>query len=113
MGRVLLANLPKSELDLYLERVELNRFTSFTIQNKTKLRGIIERAHEQEYCIIDQEFELELRAIATPIRNSSGRIVAAMSVNTEASRTTKQQLKTEYLPVLRAAANELRVFLLS
>jgi IclR family transcriptional regulator, pca regulon regulatory protein len=113
MGRVLLANLPKNELDLYLERVELNRFTSFTIQNKTKLRRIIEQAHEQEYCIIDQEFELELRAIATPIRNSSGRIVAAMSVNTEASRTTKQQLKTEYLPVLRAAANELRVFLLS
>jgi IclR family pca regulon transcriptional regulator len=55
--------------------------------------------------------ELDLRTIAVPLRNNAGRVVAAMHVSTQASRTTKRQMIQKFLPVLRDAAAELRALL--
>jgi IclR family pca regulon transcriptional regulator len=112
MGRVLLAGLPPRELESYFERVALNRYTAHSIVEPDSLREVITKAQKEEFCIIDQEFELDLRAIAVPIRNTSGRIVAALSANSEAGRTNRRELRTKFLPELRTAANEMRSFLL-
>jgi IclR family pca regulon transcriptional regulator len=112
MGRVLLAGLSEKDLDAYFKRAKLERFTANSIIDPAQLRAEIEKVRREEYCVIDQEFELDLRALAVPIRNSSGTIVAALSANTEAGRTNRRELRTKFLPALRAAANEMRVFLL-
>lgn len=112
MGRVLLANLTQRDFEAYLERINLERYTSHTITDRDQLREAIGKVRTDEFCIIDQEFEPELRAIAVPIRNFSGNVVAALSANTEASRTNRRDLRGQFLPPLRAAANEMRAFLL-
>lgn len=112
MGRILLANLSDRELHTFFKRVTLEPFTRFTIVEKEELRRLLAEVRRREFCLVDQELELNLRAIAVPIRNASGRIVAALNVSTQANRTTKKQMVDTFLPVIRQAATEMRPLLL-
>jgi IclR family pca regulon transcriptional regulator len=111
MGRVLLANLEDSELDAYFRRVVLKKFTSETVVNETRLRNLLVRIRHREFCFIDCEFEEDLRGIAVPLRNSSGKIVASAHISTEAHRTTKDTMHSDFLPVLRKAVSQMQPFL--
>jgi IclR family pca regulon transcriptional regulator len=59
------------------------------------------------YSIVDQELEPGLRSMAVPIRDSNGRVVAALNVGAHAQRVSIQDLQIRFLPQLRAAAQEL------
>ena len=111
MGRCLLASYSEQELDAYLKRIQLHRHTAYSVVDPKKLRSIIKDVRKQEFCVVDQEFDLGLRTIAVPIKNSSGRIIAALSATSEADRTSKRELETRFLPELRAAAAEIRSYL--
>jgi IclR family transcriptional regulator, pca regulon regulatory protein len=100
MGRVLLAYLPSTELVDYLERVELRSLTSRTIVDKQALRADIRRVNVAGYSIIDQELEDGLRAVAVPIRDISGSVIASLSISTHASRATLDHLRRRVLPRL-------------
>jgi IclR family pca regulon transcriptional regulator len=76
-----------------------------------QLRALLAKVHKQDFCLSDQQMELDLRTIAVPLRNNTGRVVAAMHVSTQASRTTKRQMIEMFLPVLRKAAAEIRALL--
>jgi IclR family pca regulon transcriptional regulator len=112
MGRVLLANLSDREIDGYLKRSSREPFTRFTVVEADKLRGILAETRKREFCLVDQELELDLRSIAVPVRNASGRVVAALNVGTQASRTNKRRMLDSFLPVMRAAVSEMRALLL-
>lgn len=111
-GRVLLAALPEHELNEFFTRVKLVKLTQFTVVNVQKLRKIIEAVRKQEFCIGDQEFEIGLLTIAVPIRNASGRTIAALTASAHASETSKQRLLEEFLPALRQTAAEMRPLLI-
>jgi IclR family pca regulon transcriptional regulator len=111
MGRCLLAALPESDLDAYFERVDPRSYTAYSVVEPKKLRSIIKKVREQDYCVVDQEFDVGLRSLAVPIRSSSGRVVAALSATSDADRTSERELLTRYLPELRAAAIEIRSYL--
>ena len=111
MGRVLLAALPDAELDAFLARVRPTRFTPYTMTGADELRAAIEKVRRNGYSLVDQELEIDLRAIAVPVHNAMGRIIAAMNVSTQASRTPKKQLTDAFLPILRDAAIRLRPLL--
>jgi len=111
MGRVLLASLPDESLDAYFARVELRKFNHKTITDETALRAIIEQIRQEDYCIIDGELEGTLRAIAVPVRNASGIIVAAAHISTEAERTSIKKMQGEFLPVLRRMVSDMRPLL--
>lgn len=113
MGRVLLAALPKAELDAYLKRAVLTKYNQRTIVDKATLRAIIDKAREDEYCIIDGEFDTNLRAMAVPLRNMSGAVVAAVHVSTEPHRTSIAKMEAEFLPALRKAVSQIRLSLVS
>lgn len=112
MGRVLLAYLPADELDAYFRYAALKPFTRFTITDEKALREVLAEIRRREFCVIDQEMELDLRGIAVPLRNASGRVVAALNASTQASRTSKKQMTDTFLPALRGAATEMRPLLL-
>jgi IclR family pca regulon transcriptional regulator len=112
MGRVLLAYLPESELDAYFKHAALKPFTRFTVTDEKALRDILAEIRRREFCVIDQELELDLRGIAVPLRNASGRVVAAMNASTQASRTGNKQMTDIFIPALRGAATERRPLLL-
>jgi len=111
MGRILLANLTPDELDEVLPQIEFKRFTERTVTSPEKLRQVLKSVQRNGYSIIDQELEHGLRALAVPIRNPVGKVVAALNVGVHAQRVSIQELQTRFLHSLRAAAVELCMFL--
>ena len=107
MGRVLLAALPDSELELFLERVELRPLTPKTITDKKVLGDIIRRVRQDEFALADEELELGLRSIAVPVKNHQGRVVAAMNVGVHAARVTTAEMIHRFLPILQEQAASL------
>ncbi|MEV4468732.1 IclR family transcriptional regulator [Nonomuraea sp. NPDC049504] len=107
MGRVLLAGLPAAELDAYLERAEPRRLTSRTIVLPAALRAELDEVRGRGWAMVDQELEEGLRSIAAPIRDRSGRTVAAVNVSTHASRTSLQAVRRDLLPPLLATATKI------
>lgn len=112
MGRVLLAALPESEREQFLAKAELTPFTRFTITGKDELRQAIEKCGKLGHCLVDQELEIDLRSLAIPIRNASGRVIAAMNVSARASQTGKKEMLDSFLPALREAAVNMRPLLI-
>ena len=112
MGRVLLAALPETDLEAFLAKADLTGFTRFTITDKPALRDTLEKVRRNDYSLVDQELEMDLRSLAVPIRNAAGRTIAAMNVSARASQKSKKQMLDEFLPVMRDAANNLRPLLI-
>jgi IclR family pca regulon transcriptional regulator len=71
------------------------------------LRSLITQAGIDGYAVVDQELELGLRSIAVPIRDSRGRVVAALNVSAHASRSTRASLSSEVLEPLRESADHI------
>jgi len=109
MGRVLMADLPAETLEAFLARVEFKRYTERTVVNAEKLRQLLRLVQRNGYCIVDQELESGLRSMAVPVRDSAGRVVAALNVGAHAQRVSIQDLQVRFLPHLKAAAQELSV----
>ncbi|MET9380117.1 IclR family transcriptional regulator C-terminal domain-containing protein [Streptomyces sp. NPDC002928] len=57
------------------------------------------------YALVDEELESGLRSIAVPVRDRTGRAVAAVNVSTHAARRSLEECVTQVLPELRAAAD--------
>ncbi len=112
MGRVLLAALSETELDKFLAAAALNSFTAYTVTGKSELRVILEKVRRNGYCLVDQELEIDLRSIAVPVHNADGRVIGAMNVSAQASRTPKKQLIDRFLPALRDTAMKMRPLLI-
>jgi IclR family pca regulon transcriptional regulator len=111
MGRVLLAHLPKAELDRYLERTRLRPFTERTITSRDALRSTLDQVRERGYALVDQELEVGLRSIAVAVKNAPGIVVAAMNASTQAARVNRREMETRFLPILQAAADDCRTLL--
>jgi IclR family transcriptional regulator, pca regulon regulatory protein len=67
----------------------------------------VQRAREEGVSYTDEELELGIRTMAVPVRDSSGRVQAAMSAAAFASRTPLAELQSTFLPVLRKHADRL------
>lgn len=107
MGRVLLAHLPPEALEHYLSRTVLHPRTARTVTSVGKLREILEGVRRNGYALVDQELEPGLRSIAVPVFDRKGKAVASINTGTQAARTPLRDLTQQFLPELRAAAQEL------
>lgn len=100
LGRVLLAHKPDEWIDAFLRNVRLERFTDRTIVDPKRLASELDRVRRQGWALVDEELEDGLRAIAAPIRDASGGVVAAANVALHASRWQIAEIKSELLPRL-------------
>jgi IclR family pca regulon transcriptional regulator len=107
MGRVLMADLPAEKLDEFLAGIEFKRYTERTVVLAERLRQILRLVQRNGFSVVDQELESGLRSMAVPVRDSAGRVVAALNVGTHAQRVSIQDLQVRFLPHLKAAAEEL------
>ena len=101
MGRVMLAALPKKELDAYLKKVELKALTPKTVRGRKRLQALIGEARERGYALVDEELELGLRSIAVPVVSQTGRVAAAMNSGVHAARVSERELRERVLPLLQ------------
>jgi IclR family transcriptional regulator, pca regulon regulatory protein len=101
---VLLAGLTHADLDAYLAKVSIERLTPRTVSNVTALRTELARVRTQGFALVDQELEEGLRAVAAPIRDRAGRVVASLNISAHASRTSLESMRRNLVPPLLAAA---------
>jgi len=100
MGHVLLAGLSPAELDAYLSVADLAPLTSHTITSPEALRAELDKVRAQGWALVDQELEDGLRSVAAPVRDTAGRVTAAVNVSSHASRTTLDRIRREILPAV-------------
>ncbi len=103
LGRVLLAGQSDDWLDDYLDTVELPPITPRTINTPEKLRAELHRIRRQGWALVDQELEDGLRAIAAPIHDEHGNVIAAANLAVHASRWSNDAIRTTLLPRLLQA----------
>ena len=103
-GRVLLAHLSDTELDRFFREVRLKPLTGRTVADQTRLRVELTRIAEQGWALVDQEYELNMRAIAAPVRDHDGAVVASIGCMCHAERVSLEELTKVFLPRLLSAA---------
>ena len=107
MGRVMLAQLPDSELDSYLADVTLNPPTERGIKSMGEIRKELAKVRRDGYCILDQELETGLRSIGVAIGSHVNDTYAAINVSVPASRLSIEELKEKICPLLQSTAAEI------
>ena len=107
LGKVLLAYLPPDELDRYFQTAPLERYTSRTVCDKTKLRRSLRKIREQGWAFADEEFVVGRRTIAAPVFDRTGKVPAAVNVAAAVALVSTREMLTEHLPVLLAGANQI------
>lgn len=103
-GKVLLSGLAPERLDEVLH--ELPRLTRLTVTKRSSLRRELEHVREQGYAVAIDELEEGLTAVAAPIRNAHGDVIASLSVSGPTFRLGEDKLAT-VVPQLRTAAEEI------
>ncbi len=100
-GKMLLSGMDPSEIDSQVG--ELRRFTANTITSLHALARELEEVRERGYAIAVDELEIGLTAVAAPIRNGHGEIIASMSVSGPTFRIDARRLPQIAQAVMRAA----------
>lgn len=97
LGRVLLADAPPREH-------ELRALTPRTLTDPAALAAALETVRTQGYALVDEELEAGLRSIAVPVRDRTGRVVAALNTATHVTGRTVAEYVRDVLPELTVTA---------
>jgi IclR family pca regulon transcriptional regulator len=106
MGRVMLAEYPPAEVRARLGPT-LTPLTEHTISDFRALEKELAKIREQGWALVDQELEIGVRSIAAPLRDSTGRTLAAMNISTHAGRTDLGEIHDRFLPKLLGTAAQI------
>ncbi len=107
MGRMLLADLSDSEIEAHLATSHLVQHTAKTSIDPIDILKKVVRARAQGWCLVDQELEEGLVSIAAPIRDHTGRAIAALNVSGQANRTSARTMQERMLSPLLVAAERI------
>jgi len=80
LGKAMLAFMPEERVKELLKGETFFRYTQNTVKDFAHLLEQLKKIREQGYCIDDEEYVGGLVCIASPVRNFSGEVVAAMSI---------------------------------
>jgi len=103
VGKVLLAFQSPDYVKELADR-GLTRYTDHTITKREDLLALLKDVRARDCAIDDEESEIGLRAIAAPVRNQRGAVIAALGVAAPVQRMTKKVMQNS-IPVVVATAN--------
>lgn len=104
MGRVLLSGLAPDVLRARLEKMARLRLTPATITDIDALMAEIAQVRRQGWCLVQEELEQGLVALAAPVLDRSGKIVAAINVSGQTAGPSVAHLLEHSLPKLLETA---------
>jgi DNA-binding IclR family transcriptional regulator len=93
VGKVLLAALSPEELNIFLKKRPLKRFTPSTITDPEDLRKALAQIRAQGYALDNEEFNGGLMCAAAPIKNYSQKIIGAISISGPTNRIREKNLE--------------------
>jgi len=99
----MLAELPDAEVSEIVRRSGVKAFTPNTITTGTALKTELRAVRSRGYAIDNEEKEPGLRCVSAPVRNDSGKLLAALSVSGPAFRVTRERVPEIAKAVMQAA----------
>lgn len=103
LGRVLLGGKPAAELDEYLANADLSPLTRNTLTAPRELREKIRAAAREGYSIVEDELAIGILALAVPVTDRHGRVVAALNCSAHTGDVSQDDLLS-FLPLLKDTA---------
>jgi IclR family pca regulon transcriptional regulator len=107
VGRVLLAGLPGTEREKFIVRLRPKAVTKRTVTDKTRLRAILDQVAADGFAMAEEEAEHGYRSLAVPVRRTGGAVAFALNTGMHVDRGSAESSRAKYLPLLRAAAQQL------
>jgi DNA-binding IclR family transcriptional regulator len=104
-GKALISALSDEELDKLLAGRELAQFTDRTIASISALKAHLAEVRANGYAVNDQEHVHGVRAVAAPVVDSLGVVIAAISVRGLISQISTSRLRELGGEMIRASRN--------
>lgn len=106
-GRVLLGALNEADIRAIIGSKPLAPRTPKTIVKPALILQEINQSRMSGFAISDEELELGMRALAVPVHDADGKIIAALSVSAYTARVNRKLFSTQFLEVIRECAARL------
>jgi len=106
-GRVLLAGASADRLQRYFDTAKLEALTDQTVTDRTKLRSLVEDCRRTGYSVVQDELAYGIVALAVPVIDQQGRVVAALNTSSHSRRITKTKLVRDRLTMLQQASRQI------
>jgi IclR family KDG regulon transcriptional repressor len=103
LGKIILASLRQDQLERFLERVELKPSTEKSITEIPLLLREIAEIRRTGIAFDDGEFNVEVRCVAVPVKDFTGKIVGALGISGPIWRLSNQALQGR-AKIVQAAA---------
>jgi IclR family pca regulon transcriptional regulator len=104
LGKVLLAALPREELERTLAQPSRSGITPRWNPDTAERDAALCEVGTRGWALTDEQLAPGIRSIAAPVRDSSTHVVAALNVSVHAAETSIETLTETYLPLLLQTA---------
>lgn len=105
LGKVLTSEFDDDQLDALIEKKGLKSFTSFTITDPVLLKEELSKVREDQIARDRNEYILKDNCNAAPIRDRSGRIVAAISLSAFENYMSVEEIEAA-IPAIQETARK-------
>lgn len=102
VGKVILSEFPETKIDEMIQLKGLTHYTNNTLITKERLLDELQVIRRRGYAYDNEECELGARCIAFPLRDYSGKIIAALSVTGPLGRMTDDFINSNFRTILEA-----------
>jgi len=106
-GRVLLAGLSDERRRRYFQLAKFEALTEQTVTDPLELRTLIEETRTNGYSAVQDELAYGVVAVAVPVFDLQGRVVAALNSSSHSRRISKAKLVRERVPTLRRISQQI------
>ncbi|UFQ19155.1 MULTISPECIES: IclR family transcriptional regulator [Streptomyces] len=91
VGKMLLASLPQPELEARLQGREFTAMTPASITDPDELAAALAEIRERGIAVEHRESNPDVSCVAAPVRDSAGRVVAALSISVPMIRWSEER----------------------
>ena len=102
IGKIFLSEMDDDQLDSYLKDHSLKPFTPKSISDEQALREELKRIKDSGWSMDDEEHEMNIKCIAAPIRDYTGKTIAAISASWPVFRFEETSLEDKISDILAA-----------
>jgi IclR family transcriptional regulator, pca regulon regulatory protein len=106
-GRVLLAGVSPERLQRYFDGATFEALTERTVTDPAKLRVAIDDCRRSGYSAVADELAHGVIALAVPVFDQQGRVVAALNTSSHSRRITKARLVRDRLKMLQKISRQI------
>lgn len=107
LGKVLLAFLSNDEFNRrFSDRNRLPTYTPNSLSTLEELKKTLTKIKKQNFAIDDEEFKIGVKCVAAPIRDQSGKAVAAVSIAGPSSRLSSERIE-EFKKLIVDTSNQI------